>query len=170
MTKMTQKECVYERVCEVARQFNMPVDTELGEKIRQNRLLMRTLRYMVEEDFEQDRVKYLVKVDDWSNYVKGLVNNWLVKDRRIAPPYEAVSRGRPLSTDQGDILYIPKTLSIDMSLIPESLKHLVKEDLTVTKMLEDYRGMPTYTEVVCECGAKHTSNPSYHLSWCPLSK
>lgn len=21
---------------------------------------------------------------------------------------------------------------------------------------------------VCECGAKHTSNPNYHLKWCPL--
>lgn len=23
---------------------------------------------------------------------------------------------------------------------------------------------------VCECGAKHTSNPNYHLSWCAMSE
>ena len=26
------------------------------------------------------------------------------------------------------------------------------------------------TELKCECGAKHTSRPNYHLQYCPMAK
>ena len=158
---MTQKDCVYERVCEIARQYNIPIDTELGEKIRKDSVLKTNIRVLVQLDFEKDRVKmkdeFRAKwVSDsavLSRYVQGLVMNWLRKDRRISPPYVPANAGRPLSKDRGDIIYSPTAQ--EHSLTEFRRKNAEEYGMTDAKK--------------CECGAIHTSNVSHHSSWCPLS-
>ena len=151
---MTQKECVYERVCEIAKHYGIPIDTELGSKIRQDVKLKATIACLVQVDFEKNRVhmsdkfmdRIMVEPRELGRYVKGLVNNWLVKDNRLAPPY-VYQGGRPLSTVQGEVL-CPEARAVEAS---------------------DMMGYPTMTEVkVCECGAKHTSSPLHHMVWCPM--
>jgi len=80
------------------------------------------------------------------SYCVGLMNNWMRKDIRLNgnTPYRPAGL-RP--SNGRDILYSPD------SPRPESVPRSV-----VTK------------ELTCECGAIHTSNPTFHSSWCLLSK
>lgn len=145
---MTQKECVYERVCEVAKHFGIPIDTELGKKIRQDSKLLTTIECLVIDDFDHNRVHMNVPMDKHrtAQYVPGLIKNWLVKDNRLAPTY--VYTGGSHKT------------TIDIDLIPEPLRHLVEGYVAPKQVMR--------ADVECECGAKHTSRPTYHTSWCPL--
>lgn len=47
-------------------------------------------------------------------------------------------------------------------VVNTGLKFNVCTDVGMNDML----GFPTLKENECTCGAKHTSNPSFHMSWC----
>ena len=56
--------------------------------------------------------------------------------------------------------YLKPRVILNVGMLPESLRHLAAtEDVALSKFKE-------WQEPVCTCGAKHTSNPKFHMSWC----
>lgn len=89
----------------------------------------------------------------FKRYVNGLVNNWWLKDYRIAEAgYTGTVRlggynaGIPKSDKGNDI------------------GKIVYDEYPKSTLNPDGKSR------ACECGARHTSRPDYHMSYCPLKK
>ena len=76
MSKMTQKEAVYNAISEV-KSFE---DNDVVELTKDERATVRT---MLVASFEADEIELKSPQDDLKKYCSGLINNWLRKDTRM---------------------------------------------------------------------------------------
>ena len=88
---------------------------------------------------------------------------------------EALKQRLPDSIDSTKL----KTWTRKSRVPIDSSPHLSKEETEeFTKIisqiewpdLEDDDETPPPVPKKCECGAKFTSNPNYHMDWCPMGK
>ena len=67
--------------------------------------------------------------------------------------------------------YEDHPVKINVNNLPEALRHLVKGHKSTHPQDQPTSTLnPDGISRACQCGARHTSNPSWHMNYCPMKE